>query len=324
MRGTSIGAAARRSEASEPQAERMRTRVRLLVQLTTRYGRYRRGLVQAAKSLTPQEAAVLADLEAHGLDVNQLRDVLWGGHVLVDDPELYERWRFPKVTRERLSSHHRTVDKQTYPDLGMHGPLVREKLHGRTATGTWVQLEKTPAAFGAGHRLPTWNDVQHLADFIVYRITKRNVGPWGLSGVTERRPMYLSPQVSMTVPLLEGTSRLLTRTLFRLDAEDQVVQDAAGPQSSLVRRFLGPLREDPLLELVPGPGRGRGRGLFGNSQVWVSETGASAARRQLSTKGKSGDWTLPKVVAARPVEVRVGDQRLRLSCRVPASVEKAS
>ena len=55
----------------------MRTRVRLLVQLTTRHGTYRRGLVQAAKSLTPEEAAVLADLEAHGLDVNQLRDVLW-------------------------------------------------------------------------------------------------------------------------------------------------------------------------------------------------------------------------------------------------------
>jgi hypothetical protein len=130
--------------------------------------------------------------------------------------------------------------------------------------------------------------------------------------------------VSMTVPLLEGTTRMLTKALFRLDAEDQVVQDAAGPQSSLVRRFLGPLREDPLLELVSGPGRGRGRGLFGNSQVWVSETGASAARRQLSTKGKSGDWTLPKVVGARPIEVRVGDRRLRLSCRVPASVEKAS
>ena len=32
----------------------------------------------------------------------------------------------------------------------MHGPLVREKLHGRTANGTWVQLEKTPAAFGRG------------------------------------------------------------------------------------------------------------------------------------------------------------------------------
>ena len=43
--------------------------------------------------------------------------MLWGGHVLVDNPDLYERWRFPKGTRERLSSHHRTVDKQLYPDL---------------------------------------------------------------------------------------------------------------------------------------------------------------------------------------------------------------
>ena len=232
----------------------MRTRVRLLVQLTTRHGQYRRGLVHAAKGLTPDEAAVLADLEAHGLDVNQLRDVLCGGHVLVDNPDLYERWRFPKVTRERLSSHHKTVDKQSYPDLGMHGPLVREKLHGRTATGTWVQLEKTPAAFGPGHKLPTWNDVLHLVDFVVYRVTKRNVGPWGLSAATERRPMYLSPQLLTTVPLPHGTTRTLRATLARLDAEDQVVQDKSLRHSDLVRRFLGPLREDPLVELKPGQG----------------------------------------------------------------------
>lgn len=323
MRGPSIRAATRRTKATEQQAELMRTRVRLLVQLTTRHGTYRRGLVQAAKSLTPEEAAVLADLEAHGLDVNQLRDVLWGGHVLVDNPDLYERWRFPKVTRQRLSSHHRTVDKQMYPDLGMHGPLVREKLHGRTATGTWVQLEKTPAAFGAGHRLPTWNDVEHLADYIVYRITKRNVGPWGLSSATERRPIYLSPQLSTTVPLPEGTTRLLTKTLFRLDSEDQT-EAAGGTQSDLVPRFLGPMREDPLVELVPASRRGRGRGLFGNSQVWVTETAGATARRLLSGGGKSGGWTLPKVLAARPIEAAVGDRRLRLAVRVPATPEKAS
>ena len=323
MGGRSTGARARRTGVSEEQAERVRTRVRLLVQLTTRYGRYRRGLVQAAKSLTPEEAAVLADLEAHGLDVNQLRDVLWGGHVLIDNPDLYERWRFPKGTRERLSSHHRTVDKKKYPDLGMHGPLVREKLHGRTATGTWVQLEKTPAAFGAGHRLPTWNDVQHLADFVVYRITKSNVGPWGLSAVTERRPMYLSPQLGATVPLPEGTTRALTKTLFRLDLEDHVVQVARGAQSDLIHRFPGPLREDPLVELAPAPGRGRGRGLFGNSQVWVTETPASTARQLLSAGGKSAGWTLPKVLAARPMEVSAGDRRLRLAVRVPATAEKA-
>jgi hypothetical protein len=322
VRGSSSGAIPWRADASEEQAERMRTRVRLLVQLTTRHGRYRRGLVQAAKSLTPHEASVLADLEAHGLDVNQLRDVLCGGHVLVDDPELYERWRFPKVTRQRLSSHHRTVDKQTYPDLGMHGPLVREKLHGRTAEGTWVQLEKTPAAFGAGHRVPSWNDVLHLADFVVYRVTKRNVGPWGLSAVTERRPMYLSPRLSTSVPLPEGTTRALTASLSRLDAEDQLAHDVT--HSGLVRRFLGPLRKDPLVDLTLGPGRGRGRGLFGNSQVWVTETGAAAARRLLSVEGEPERWTLPHAGETRPTEVEMGDRRLRLAGRVPTSARRAA
>jgi hypothetical protein len=312
------------NEASEQQAERVRTRVRLLVQLTTRHGRYRRGLVHAAKRLTPEEAAVLSDLESHGLDVNQLRDVLYGGHVLIDDPELYERWRFPKVTRQRLSSHHRTVDKQSYPDLGMHGPLVREKLHGRTANGTWVQLEKTPAAFGGRHRLPTWNDVLHLVDFVVYRVTKRNVGPWGLSAVTERRPMYLSPQLMTTVPLPHGTTRTLATTLARLDAEDQVAGNASTEHSDLVRRFLGPLRKDPLAELVPVSGREPGRGLFGNSQVWVTETGADAIRRLLFAKRQPDRWTLPDVAAARPVEVVVGDRRLRLAGRIPGNPQIVS
>ena len=319
-----MSTAAKPPEANEQQAERMRTRVRLLVQLTTRHGRYRRGLVQAAKSLTPNEAAVLADLEAHGMDVNQLRDVLYGGHVLVDDPELYERWRFPNVTRERLSSHHRTVDKKSYPDLGMHGPLVREKLHGRTATGTWMQLEKTPAAFGAGHRLPTWNDVLHLVDFVVYRVTKQNVGPWGLSAVTERRPMYLSPQLMTTVPLPHGTAQKLTSTLARLDAEDQVVNTTGHSHSDLVHGFLGPLRKNPLVELAPGLGRGRGRGLFGNSQVWVTESVASAARQPLSGDGRSERWTLPDAVNARPIEINVSGRRLRMGARVPAKARKES
>jgi hypothetical protein len=81
-----------------------------------------------------------------------------------------------------------------------------------------VQLEKTPAAFGNGHRLPSWNDVLHLVDFVVYRVTKRNVGPWGLSAATERRPMYLSPQLSTSVPLPQSTQQWLSRALARLDA----------------------------------------------------------------------------------------------------------
>jgi hypothetical protein len=74
-----------------------------------------------------------------------------------------------------------------------------------------------------------------------------------------------------------------------------------------------------LAELVPGAGRGRGRGLFGNSEVWVTETPGATARRLLSARGKSEGWTLPKVLAARPIEVAVGDRRFRMAVRVPRS-----
>ena len=111
------------TDASVDRAEgdRIRRRVKLHVDITSRVGQYRDGLDRAAERLTDHEATIIADLERHGLDVLQLREVLWGGHVLVDDPELYERWRFPK-SRERLSSHHKTVDKERHPDLGLVGP----------------------------------------------------------------------------------------------------------------------------------------------------------------------------------------------------------
>ena len=172
--------------------------------------------------------------------MQQLREVLYGAHVLVDEPELYERWRFPK-SRERLSSHHKTVDKARYPDLGLKGPLVREKLHGRTDAGTWVQLEKTPAAMGNGFRLPGMSDVRHLMDYVVYRLTKRNVGPWGLSGITEKRPMYLSPDLGVMMPLPAAAEAELTGALERVEEDDDTTsasptwQPASRPRSAPIR-----------------------------------------------------------------------------------------
>lgn len=124
-----------------------------MIGITARAGAYRKGLIAAAERLSPEEAVIIADLERNGLQVPQLHDVLCGGHVLVDDPRLYEDWRFAKVSHPRVSSHHHDIDKTLYPDIGMRGNVVREKLHGRTAQGTWVQLEKTPAAFGK-NKLP--------------------------------------------------------------------------------------------------------------------------------------------------------------------------
>jgi hypothetical protein len=260
------------SSLSPERTAQVRTRVRLLIDITARAGSYRRGLQAAAAQLSPEEAAIIVDLEEHGLQVPQLRDVLRGGHVLVDDPQLYEKWRFAKASHPRISSHHRDIDKKLYPDFGMRGPVVREKLHGRTARGTWVQLEKTPAAFGKG-KLPNLDDLRHLMDYVTYRITRSNVGPWGLSRMTERHPMYLSPDLAVPTPLPPEVAASLTSALHRIEEED----DTTAASADLAASFPPPERAEPAAELGQILSGRSGRGLFGNSDVWVTETASQVA-----------------------------------------------
>jgi hypothetical protein len=252
-----------------------------MIEITARAGAYRKGLLSAAKHLSPEEAAILSDLERHGLQVPQLHDVLCGGHVLVDDPQLYEKWRFARVSHARISSHHRDIDKSLYPDIGMRGQVVREKLHGRTAQGTWVQLEKTPAAFGK-RKLPSLTDVRHLVDYIVYRVTRSNVGPWGLSRLTERHPMYLSPLLAVPASLAPAVAKSLASALRRIEADD----DATAVSRDLAARFPPPQRADPASELGRALAGRAGRGLFGNSDVWVTETLGQTAAPVLAQRGE--------------------------------------
>jgi hypothetical protein len=223
-----------------------------MIEITAREGAYRKGLLAAAEHLSPEETAIISDLERNGLQVSQLHDVLCGGHVLIDDPRLYEDWRFTNVSHLRISSHHRDIDKSRYPDIGMRGQVVREKLHGRTAQGTWVQLEKTPAAFGK-RKLPSLNDIRHLMDYVMYRLTRSNVGPWGLSAMTERRPMYLSPDLAVPMSLPPAVAESLTSALRRISAADDTTAD---PANELGQALSGRA----------------GRGLFGSSKVSVTET----------------------------------------------------
>ena len=185
----------------------------------------------------------------------------------MDDPQLYEDWRFTAVSHLRISSHHRDIDKARYPDIGMRGQVVREKLHGRTAQGTWVQLEKTPAAFGQ-RKLPSLTDLRHLMDYVVYRVTRSNVGPWGLSQLTERRPMYLSPDLAVPTSLAPPVAESLALALRRISAADDVTA-----VSRIWRAGSAPPGQaDPANELGQALTGRAGRGLFGNSKVWVTET----------------------------------------------------
>jgi hypothetical protein len=288
--GRTVRAAA--ASRNSAQSDEARTRVRLIIEITSRAGAYRKGLLTAAARLSPEEAVIISDLEAHGLQVPQAHDILCGGHVLIDDPQLYEKWRFEPVSHLRISSHHHDIDKTKYPDIGMRGVVVREKLHGRTAQGTWVQLEKTPAAFGQ-RKLPSLDDVRHLMDYVVYRVTRSNVGPWGLSRMTERHPMYLSPAIAIPTSLAPPVAQSLAAALHRIEATDDITSVSA----DLASRFPPPDRPHPAAELGQSLSGRSGRGLFGNSEVWVTETPSRLAASILNERPEQPALTIDGVKA---------------------------
>lgn len=180
-----LGSAAQRSLESE------RLRLSLLVRVAGNAGNFSPKLANAVAGASDEEVQIMSDLLANGLSIPELISVLKGAHVVVGDDALYERWIFPSSHR-RVSSHHRSVDKLATPDYGLDGPLVRESLHGKAPMGTWVQLERTSAQFRWG-ALPTLSDLIHLRDYLIYRFTGMNVGPWGLSTLVDTRPMVLRP-----------------------------------------------------------------------------------------------------------------------------------
>ena len=253
-----------------------------MIEITARACSYRKGLLAAAAHLSPEEAAIIADLERHGLQVPQLHDVLCGGHVLVDDPQLYEDWRFTKVSHLRVSSHHKDIDKTRYPDIGMRGPVVREKLHGRTAQGTWVQLEKTPAAFGQ-RKLPSLTDLRHLMDYVVYRVTRSNAR--ALGAVPAHRAAADVPVAGPGPPHVAGPAG------GGVDGHGPAPDRAGRRRHGGVAGSRGPLPAarpaGPGERAGPGPpGPGRA-GLFGNSDVWVTEAPSRTAAAILNQEARA-------------------------------------
>ncbi len=95
----------------------------------------------------------------------------------------------------------------------------------------------------------------------------------GVVARTERRPMYLSPDLAVPTPLSPEVAACIVGTLRRIEADD----DVTAVSLDLAGRFL-PLSAPTRSPNSAGPCRGRaGRGLFGNSALWVTETPSSAA-----------------------------------------------
>lgn len=247
-----------------------RRRLTLLVRLAASAGDFSPKLAKAVGRATDSEVQVLSDLVERGLSVPDLVHVLQGAHLIVGDDELYEKWIFPH-SRKRLSSHHRAVDKESTPDYGMDGPLVRESLHGKAFAGTWVQLERTKATFQPG-KMPSWHDVVHIKDFVIYRITGKNVGPWGLSALVDTKPMLLQPRNSAAGEGVgEGLAAYTRRRMVFTESDEEAAGwsdlltpevEPVGPAGDL---FAPPDPDDPEELLPDAPFKVElGPGLFGS------------------------------------------------------------
>ncbi len=159
-------------------------------------------LAQIARDLSPHMAArlaatfpraspdaltVLADLVDEGLTHDQLVELLEGGHLLVPGHGLLDRWAQLSGAHPRTSSHyHQAHEHPAYGrQYGLAGPFVHEVLFGPGPHGTtFVQLER--AAPSRVHL------AEHIWDWVEYRATGRNQGPYGSSTATDRRPVRIA------------------------------------------------------------------------------------------------------------------------------------
>jgi hypothetical protein len=293
-----------------PETERRR--LALLVRVAASAGDFSPKLAVAVEHATDAEVRVMSDLVERGMSIPDLVGLLQGAHVLVGDDDLYERWIFPS-SRRRMSSHHRTVDKKVTPDYGLDGPLVRESLHGKAAVGTWVQLERTKATFQWG-KLPTWSDAVHIRDYVLYRITGKNVGPWGLSAHVDTRPMLLRPP--NTTPsraagqALAAFARRRADLTMSPDTQDRwsdVLSPEIEPVGPLGDLFGAPIPAHPE-DLLPDSAYKDelGLGLFGSLPIVRVEAPMRPGVQALLDAAAVGEFADPPQGETETVEVMVG------------------
>jgi hypothetical protein len=110
-----------------------------------------------------------------------------GGYIFIkDNGKAYDHWMQlgDNLTLREGWSSHKSLD----PQHSYNSPLVGEMLFGTTELngekGSWVQLE----AYSTN--LTEWP--HHMLTFGIHVITGQNVGPFGTSDYTEKKPLIIS------------------------------------------------------------------------------------------------------------------------------------
>ena len=170
-----------------------------------------------------------------------VKKALKGAHIMYqDNGQLFDALAAEGIAHERMSSHHAS-NKATKWDRGIQGgEIFRELLIGKTKDGkTWFQLERNSTKGGIG------NFFRHMADFVVYKLTGKNVGQYGLSSHVDRDPINVvqapptetpdSPQETTRVSLRAGVALESTRASDEPSQASAAKLEAAVPDLQVER-----------------------------------------------------------------------------------------
>lgn len=133
------------------------------------------------------EMKILKHLETLSLSRIELKEMLQGAHIhIYDNGKAFEEWSKLLSKKNRISSHPSTSQQ-----FSIQGKFLREMLFSahidfKGNRYTWFQLEKNPANIGY--------TLRHLIDFVKYKISSANQGPFGRSFFTHHKPLLLTSQ----------------------------------------------------------------------------------------------------------------------------------
>ncbi|CAF1516371.1 unnamed protein product [Didymodactylos carnosus] len=150
--------------------------------------------------------------ELKHLGVNDV-DLWHGSHIIVqDDGVLYSRWSRMTQAIRRVSSHYKKSKVRQYGlPFGTY-----QFLFGKTSPHgcSWFQMEAhafNPQAIIQDPRNGLGIVLEHGEDFLKYRITGENVGPFGFSPHTETNNPIILPFTNVSRRYLTNTSKPVTR-----------------------------------------------------------------------------------------------------------------
>lgn len=145
----------------------------------------KRRVIKRLARCTSYEERILKDLDQRFIfKIEHLKEMLMGAHIRLDDKgNTYDAWSKLASVKARISSH--PSDGQQF---SLKGALIKELLFSAISdagkTFTWFQLENHPVSFGS--------ILRHMVDYVKYKISAANQGPYGSSPITDLKPLCIS------------------------------------------------------------------------------------------------------------------------------------